>query len=195
MLINLVFGVCNLKLNLILASGSPRRREMLTEAGFDFEVIPSPAEEIHDVDMPLHLLCEANAELKALAIAKLHPDATVIGADTLVYIDHTPLGKPRSEDEARATLAQLSGRTHQVCTGVCIAQGENTQRFHSITEVVFKELTPQVIDNYMTKVNVMDKAGSYAVQEHGDMIISAVRGDYNNVVGLPITQLLSKLEL
>ncbi len=180
---------------LILASGSPRRREMLTEAGFDFEVIPSPAEEIHDIDMPLHLLCEANAELKALAIAKDHPESKVIGADTLVYIDETPLGKPKTEDEARKTLKKLSGRTHQVCTGVCIAHGENTQRFHTITEVVFKELTPAVIDDYMAKVNVMDKAGSYAVQEHGDLIIQEVRGDYNNVVGLPVDQLLEKLEV
>jgi len=164
-----------MKRSFILASGSPRRREMLAEAGLDFKVIPSPAEEIHDVDMPLHLLCEANAELKALAISKLHPDASVIGADTLVYIDQTPLGKPRSEDEARAMLTQLSGRTHQVCTGVCIAHGENTQRFHTITEVVFKELTPVVIDDYMSKVHVMDKAGSYAVQEHGDMIIRSPR--------------------
>jgi len=167
---------------------------MLAEAGLDFEVMPSPAEELHDVNMPLHLLCEANAELKALAVAKDYPEAKVIGADTLVYIDQTPLGKPKTEDEARATLARLSGRTHQVCTGVCIAQGENAQRFHTLTEVIFKELTPAIIDNYMSKVNVMDKAGSYAVQEHGDLIIQEVRGDYNNVVGLPILQLLEELK-
>ncbi|MBK1854282.1 septum formation protein Maf [Verrucomicrobiaceae bacterium 5K15] len=178
---------------IILASGSPRRREMLAEAGLDFDVIPSPAEEIHDVDMPLHLLCEENARLKAVEVAKDHPEAAVIGADTLVYIDQTPLGKPKSEQEARETLAKLSGRAHQVCTGVCIAQGETTNSFHCITEVVFKTLTPELIQDYMTKVNVMDKAGSYAVQEHGEMIIDEVRGDYDNVVGLPITQLLEKL--
>ena len=166
---------------------------MLTEAGLDFDVIPSPAEELHDESMSLHLLCEANAELKALAVAKQYPDATVIGADTLVYIDETPLGKPRSEVEARATLAKLSGRNHQVCTGVCIAQGEKMKTFHAITEVVFKNLTSDVIAGYMSKVNVMDKAGSYAVQEHGDMIIEEVRGDYDNVVGLPMSQLLAKL--
>lgn len=166
---------------------------MLAEAGLDFDIIPSPAEEIHDVDMPLHLLCEANAELKAQAIAKEYPDAIVIGADTLVYIDQTPLGKPKSEIEARETLAKLSGRSHQVCTGVCVARGESAERFHTITEVVFRELTSDIIDDYMSKVNVMDKAGSYAVQEHGDLIISEVRGDYDNVVGLPIAQLLEKL--
>ncbi len=167
---------------------------MLAEAGLEFDVIPSPAEELHDVSMPLHLLCEANAELKAMAVAKDHPDAVVIGADTLVYIDQTPLGKPRSEAEARATLARLSGRTHQVCTGVCIAQGDKTETFHTITEVVFRDLSPELIDEYMSKVNVMDKAGSYAVQEHGDMIISEVRGDYDNVVGLPVEKLLVRLE-
>lgn len=168
---------------------------MLTEAGLVFDVIPSPAKELHDADMQLHLLCEANAELKALAIAKEYPAAKVIGADTLVYIDQTPLGKPKTEAEAREMLTRLSGRVHQVCTGVCIAQGKNTQRFHTITEVVFKELTPAAIADYTSKVNVMDKAGSYAVQEYGAMIIEEVRGDYDNVVGLPISQLLAKLEL
>lgn len=179
---------------IILASGSPRRREMLAEAGLEFEVMPSPAEEIHDVNMPLHQLCEANAELKALAVSKLHPNAQVIGADTLVYIDQIPLGKPKSEQEARETLAKLSGRTHQVCTGVCIARGEKTNSFHTITEVIFKDLTSEVIEGYMKKVNVMDKAGSYAVQDHGEMIIQEVNGDYNNVVGLPVGQLLEQLE-
>lgn len=178
---------------IILASGSPRRRDMLTAAGLEFEVIPSPAEELHDVDMPLHLLCEANAELKALAVSKLHPEARVIGADTLVYIDQTPLGKPRSGEDARAMLNKLSGRVHQVCTGVCIARGDSTENFHAITEVVFKTLTPEQIEAYMEKVNVMDKAGSYAVQEHGDMIIDEVRGDYDNVVGLPVAATLSRL--
>ena len=167
---------------------------MLAAAGLEFEVMPSPVEELYDETMPLDILCEENAKLKALAIAVDHPDAVVIGADTLVYIDQTPLGKPRSEHEARAMLARLSGRTHQVCTGVCIVSGGHRESFHTSTEVVFKELTPSTIDDYMSKVNVMDKAGSYAVQEHGEMIIVEVRGDYDNVVGLPVSQLLKKLE-
>ena len=95
---------------------------MLTAAGLEFDVIPSSAEELHDAAIPLHLLCEENARLKAIAVIKDYPKAKVIGADTLVYIDQTPLGKPRNEEEARKTLAKLSGRVHQVCTGVCIAQ-------------------------------------------------------------------------
>lgn len=166
---------------------------MLAEAGVEFTVIPSPAEEIHDVDMPLHLLCEENARLKAVAVSEQHSDAVVIGADTLVYIDQTPLGKPKTEIEARETLAKLSGRVHQVCTGVCIVKGDSSECFHSITEVEFKDLTEALIVDYMSKVSVMDKAGSYAVQEYGEMIVKEVRGDYNNVVGLPLDELLKRL--
>ena len=179
---------------IILASGSPRRREMLTAAGMDFKIILSPAEELHDELMPLHELCEENAKRKALAVSKDHPEAVVIGADTLVYIDNTPLGKPKDVEDARAMLCRLSGRTQKVCTGVCLAEGEMAHCFHVITEVVFKHLTDEVIVDYMAKVNVMDKAGAYAVQEHGDMIIEEVRGDYDNVVGLPVKKLLEELK-
>ena len=178
---------------LILASGSPRRRDMLREVGLEFDVIPSPAEELHDESMALDQLCEENARLKALAVAQDYPEATVIGADTLVYIDQTPLGKPRSKEEAAAMLMRLSGRTHQVCTGVCIARAGEVDSFHAITEVVFKKLSGETIKDYMSKVDVMDKAGSYAVQEHREMIVEQVRGDYDNVVGLPVAQLLAKL--
>lgn len=166
---------------------------MLKAAGLQFEVIPSPAEELHDASMPLDLLCEENARIKALDVARHQPQAAVIGADTLVYIDQTPLGKPRNEEEARAMLKRLSGRTHQVCTGVCMVRDGQAESFHEITEVVFKDLDDDVIRDYMARVNVMDKAGAYAVQEYGEMIIKEVRGDYDNVVGLPIGQLLEKL--
>lgn len=178
---------------LILASGSPRRREMLENAGLSFEVIPSPAEELHDASMPLHKLCEENAKLKAMAVAKEHPDDLVIGADTLVYIDQTPLGKPHTHDQAVSMLTQLSGRTHQVCTGVCLIKGEASECFHEITEVKFKNLTSDDIANYMAQVDVMDKAGAYAIQSYRDLIIEEIRGDFNNVVGLPIDRLLSHL--
>jgi len=166
---------------------------MLTAAGMDFKIILSPAEELHDEQMPLHELCEENAKRKALAVSKGHSEAVVIGADTLVYIDNTPLGKPKDVEDARAMLRRLSGRTQKVCTGVCLAEVESARCFHVITEVVFKHLTDEVIVDYMEKVNVMDKAGAYAVQEHGDMIIEEVRGDYDNVVGLPVKKLLEEL--
>jgi len=164
------------------------------EAGVDFEIIPSPAEELHDEQMPLHGLCEMNAKLKAMAVASEHPDAIVIGADTLVSIDNLPLGKPKDRADARAMLRRLSGRVQEVCTGVCLAEGKTAHCFHVITQVVFKNLTDQVIADYMEKVNVMDKAGAYAVQEFGEMIIDEVRGDYDNVVGLPVKRVLDAIE-
>jgi septum formation protein len=105
---------------LILASASPRRHELLAQAGVQFEVVVSPAAEIHDSSIPLAELCEQNAELKARAVAEAYPEATVIGADTLVWIDGEPLGKPRDFNEAREMLRKLSGRNHTVCTGVCV---------------------------------------------------------------------------
>ena len=179
---------------LILASGSPRRRELLTEAGFTFEVIPSPAEEVHSDEIPLAELCSINARAKAEEIAREYPDAVVLGADTLVYIDDTPLGKPKSEEQAVEMLKKLSGRKHQVCTGMCLIEGENEELFYKVTDVSFKTLTEEVISEYMSLVNVMDKAGSYGIQEHGEMIIEGLEGSYNNVVGLPVKMVRKKLK-
>lgn len=179
---------------LILASGSPRRKELLAELGFTFEVITSDAEEEHRSDIPLTELCERNAVLKTQAVASQYPDAVVLGGDTLVYIDEEPLGKPKSEQEAVDMLMRLSGRAHKVCSGMCLIEGDKVQPFHAVTDVVFKEIDEAVIRNYMQKVNVMDKAGSYAVQDCGEMIISEVRGDFSNVVGLPQALVLEQLE-
>ncbi len=178
---------------LILASGSPRRQELLAEAGFQFDVIPSLAEEIHTADIPLEELCEINAQAKAAEVAQLHPQSVVIGSDTLVYIDQTPLGKPKSKEEAFQTLQLLSGRTHQVCTGLCLISSDKTETFHEITEVTFKTITDADIQLYMEKVEVMDKAGSYAIQDNGDLIIEKIEGDYSNVVGLPLDLITTKL--
>ncbi|MGJ8658089.1 MAG: Maf family nucleotide pyrophosphatase [Akkermansiaceae bacterium] len=180
---------------IILASTSPRRKELLSAIIEDFQVIPSPGEEIHCHQTPLPDLCCVNAQSKASAIAgrSEHEHNIVIGADTLVYIDSTPLGKPHNRVEAIATLKKLSGRTHQVCTGVCIIHDEHVHTFHEITEVSFKILTDELIETYLEKVDVMDKAGSYAIQEYGDMIIHQVTGCYTNVVGFPQEAVRAKL--
>ncbi len=177
----------------ILASGSPRRRDLLLHAGMHFDVIPSPADEIHDSSIPLRELCEHNARAKASAIASDYPESVVLGADTLVYLDKTPLGKPKTKQQAAQVLASLSGRTHSVCTGLCIVQGERVLPFSEITEVTFKTLNHTIIEHYMSLVDVMDKAGSYALQEHSDMIVESVLGDRSNVIGLPVQRTLLEL--
>lgn len=184
-----------MSVRVILASSSPRRRELLEEAGLEFEVIASSAEEVHDTSMPLEELCELNASLKAEAVAKQHPDALVIGSDTLVFIDEKPLGKPVDMDEARAMLRQLSGRTHQVCTAVCILRYAGDKRvFHDTTEVRFKELGDAEIEAYLERVNPLDKAGAYGIQEHGDLIVEGIEGRFDTVMGLPLELVTDALE-
>jgi septum formation protein len=181
-------------MKIILASVSPRRSELLSEAGLNFEVVASPAEEIHDASIPLAELCEKNAELKAGAVAKLHPEAVVIGADTLVWIDGEPLGKPRGMEEARAMLRKLSGRAHTVCTGVCVVSpGGEVNRFHDLTQVRFRELDDKVIDDYFSKANPLDKAGAYGIQESGELIVEGIDGNFDNVMGLPVAKVLAAL--
>jgi len=118
----------------------------------------------------------------------------VIGADTLVFLGNMPLGKPKSKAEAIETLKMLSDKEHYVCTGVSIVYGEMVETFSELTNVMFKQLNDSVIEDYMSKVNVMDKAGSYAIQEHGDMIVLEAEGDYSNVVGLPQSLIHEKLQ-
>ncbi|MDP3849175.1 MAG: Maf family protein [Luteolibacter sp.] len=180
---------------IILASASPRRRELLERAGLVFEVMHSPAEEIHDASILPERLCEMNAELKAAAVAAWRPDATVIGSDTLVFIDGVPLGKPADLDEARTMLRRLAGRAHRVCTGVCVIfPGGLTKCFHGTTEVDFMPLEEAAIDAYFALVNPLDKAGAYGIQEHGELIISGIRGSYENVMGLPVGMLMEVLQ-
>ena len=179
---------------IVLASSSPRRRELLAGAGVVFEVMHSPAEEVHDVTMPPDVLCELNAILKAEAVARMRPDATVIGSDTLVFIDDIPLGKPLDLEEARGMLRRLSGRTHRVCTGVCVIYpGGRKNVFHDITEVTFHSLDDAAIDCYFSQVNPLDKAGGYGIQESGELIISGISGSFDNVMGLPVDKVIAAL--
>jgi septum formation protein len=179
---------------IVLASSSPRRRELLEKARILFEVVISPAEEIHDAAMPPHVLCELNASLKAAAVAEKRPDATVIGSDTLVFIDEMPLGKPADMTEARAMLRRLSGRTHQVCTGVCVIYpGGEKNIFHDLTAVTFQTLDESMIDEYFSRVDPLDKAGAYGIQEHGDMIVAKICGSFENVMGLPVEKVVQAL--
>lgn len=144
--------------------------------------------------MALERLCEHNARLKAEAVARHEPDAVVIGADTLVWIDGVALGKPSSPEEARAMLRRLSGRSHTVCTGVCLClPGGGRDLFHTITTVEFHPLDDAAIEDYLSLVNTMDKAGGYAIQEHGERIVRGIEGSYSNVVGLPVDEVVERL--
>jgi septum formation protein len=175
---------------LILASSSPRRLDLMKAQGWSVEVIASAAEELHDRDIDFRELCRHNAQLKAEDIARRQPGRVVIGADTLVCLAGQPLGKPKDHAEAAAMLRALSGQVNLVCTGVCVVDAKGQSHvFDEVTEVHFRDLTEDVISRYMQAVHTLDKAGGYAVQEHGDWIIREVRGDRDNVVGLPVAKL------
>lgn len=179
---------------LILASQSPRRRELLAREGVDFRVLTLPTEEVQDASLPPEELCALNAAAKAEAVAALHPEDTVIGADTLVFSEGRPLGKPADEEEAVRMLRDLQGRTHCVCTAVAvILPGGERRDFAEKSYVTFRRLSEADIRHYLQLVYVLDKAGAYAIQEHGELIIEKLEGDLDNVIGLPVTRLLQVL--
>lgn len=181
-------------MRVILGSGSPRRRELLERAGLVFEVVPSRAEELHEPGVELGRLCEINAEAKALEVAGRESGAWVIGADTLVGIDGEPLGKPADLEAARATLRRLAGRTHEVCTGVCVVAPDGGRDcFHGRTLVRFRDFDDEVIERYFERVDPLDKAGSYGIQEHGEMLVEAIEGPFDNVVGLPVDAVIERV--
>jgi septum formation protein len=180
---------------LILASKSPRRRYLLKQAGLKFSVIPSSFDEssvrLSSPDVYVRQL----AENKAGDISEQYPDSWVIGADTIVFIDGTILGKPGSQAEARTMLKNLSGRTHQVLTGYCICCHRTGRRFSETlkTDVCFKKLTDREIDWYISSGEPFDKAGAYAIQGIGTFLVKRINGSYTNVVGLPVCEVVEFL--
>jgi septum formation protein len=176
---------------LILASASPRRIELLREIVPDFGVVTSYAHEVEDASMGARRLCETNAQRKAFLVAERYPAYLVLGADTVVWLDGEPLGKPADGDAARMMLRKLSGRVHEVATGVCLIHqnAARTRIFSDVTHVKFKELHDGTIEEYLARVHTLDKAGGYALQEHGDLIIERTEGSWSNVVGLPLEAL------
>ena len=180
---------------LILASASPRRAELLKLLRVKFRIIPSDATEVaHEHLTPLEI-CQFNAHRKARAVAKKIPDALVLGADTLVFLDNKILGKPRNLADARRMLARLQGRTHQVVTGVSLIhlRAHRERVFAISTDVLFHPLDAGQIRDYLSSINPLDKAGAYAIQESGEKIISEISGSYSNVVGLPVERLREEL--
>jgi septum formation protein len=180
---------------LILASASPRRAELMQGMGVVFQVLPSEASEAHNEELTAREVSQINAYRKARAVAKKFPDALVVGADTLVYLGTTLFGKPVDAEDAYRMLKQLQGQTHQVVTGVCLTQLRTHRQkiFWESTDVTFRPLETEEIKNYLSKVNPLDKAGAYAIQEHGAQIVREISGSYSNVVGLPVERLKTEL--
>lgn len=180
---------------LILASKSPRRSDLLEQAGITFSVIPSDFNEstvaISDPDSYVIAL----AEYKAIDISEKHPDSWVIGADTIVLIDRKILGKPGSKEEARDMLQRLSGKTHQVLTGYCICCKKKNRFFSETikTDVRFKKLSDAEIEWYIQTEEPFDKAGAYAIQGLGTFLVKSINGSYTNVVGLPVCEVMEHL--
>ena len=176
-------------MNLILASASPRRKILLESLGIPFEIRTLPVQE--KTDGPWFRIALDNAFLKADAVARIYPDSVVIGADTVIEFGSEVLGKPSSKADAFSMLSRFSGKTHQVVTGCAVlCLNRNIRiRFAEITRVHFRELSPQVIEEYLAAVPVLDKAGAYAIQDHGDLLADKVEGSLNNVIGLPVERL------
>jgi septum formation protein len=181
----------------ILASGSPRRRQLLHEAGYEFEVVSAPVREVAHGWLTIREITTCNAGRKALRVARAFPDAVVLGADTLVTIDGDIIGKPADLEDAANILRRLSGRPHEVWTAVCICDfgRGRSHSFHEISRVHFRPLTEDVITSYLAKINPYDKAGAYAAQGHGAEIIERIDGSYSNVVGLPMEETARALRL
>jgi len=179
---------------LILASKSPRRYELLKQVGLEFDVIPSRIEEDFIEESPRkHVL--RLAEAKALDVGNQYPDCWVVAADTVVYVDHSILGKPKSREEAKKMLRRLSGKEHRVLTGFSVRHLEKGRRDREAvqTAVKFKKLTQPEMEWYIQTGDPFDKAGGYGIQGIGSFMIESIHGSYTNVVGLPLCELMQML--
>lgn len=184
------------KYHIILASGSPRRRELLAGLDLPFEVRLLPdIDETYPPDLPVVQIAEYIARRKADAYRKLlNPDDLIITADTIVVAADEVMGKPHDADDARRMLHKLSGRTHQVITGVCLTTAHVQRPFSVVTDVTFKPLTDEEIGYYIDTYRPFDKAGAYGIQEWiGYVGVTALHGSYFNVMGLPVQRIYSEL--
>lgn len=178
----------------ILASASPRRREILEAMGVSFTVEPANIDELKEPIFPIESYAARIAEKKANTIAKKHPEDSVIGCDTIVTIDGEVLGKPKDREDAFSTLKKLSGREHKVITGVCLCRNDVIVTFSVETKVTFYKLTDDRINSYLDEDEWKDKAGGYAIQDKGADLVSKIDGDIYNVIGIPKSRLKKEIE-
>lgn len=177
----------------ILASASPRRKELLFDLGYAFTVIPSSFDETNHETMSPETLVQFLAKNKALDVFQNHPNATVLAADTIVVLENTILGKPENEEDAFHMLQQLSGKEHDILTGVCAMQIGKEKVIYVTTKVKFTVMKDDTIYRYIATGEPMDKAGAYGIQGYGGAFIEKIHGNYTNVVGLPIPQVVRLL--
>lgn len=181
---------------IILASASPRRAQLLREIGLKFDVVPSNETEPEQPHLSPRELVMRHAFAKACDVAKRFPDATVIGADTIVVLGRKVYNKPKDLADAKRMLRELQGRTHRVITGVCMLHLRKRRKLllDETTHVTFRKLTAKQIASYLKRIHPFDKAGAYAAQEHGSEIIAHVEGLYSNVVGFPVETFLKQMK-
>ena len=179
---------CNGPAPFILASASPRRREILSGLGLDFRVVVAEVTEHEDPATDPRVMVAHNAALKADWVAARHPESWVLGADTTVFLDGHAINKPRDLEEARAMLRRLSGRTHTVFTGLALRRASTGERedLGESSQVTFKPFDDNVIEIYIREVNTLDKAGAYSIQEGTGHIIEGFAGSFSNIMGLPV---------
>ena len=181
-------------MNIILASGSPRRKELLSILGYPFEVIVSDFEETINENNKLKEEIKKLSFGKAKAVFDKHQDDLVIGADTIVTIDNKVLGKPKTEDKAYEMLKELSNKKHTVITGVTIMTKEKVDTFAVVSDVYFNKLSDEEINEYIKTKEPLDKAGGYAIQGLGSKFIKKIDGDYYAIMGLPVSELYTRLK-
>lgn len=180
--------------SIILASNSPRRKELMHDCGIPFTVESVETKEVLDTNLPIEKAIEQIAYQKAKAVFDIHPKAWVLGCDTMVIYQDQPLGKPKNRADAKRMLELLCGHTHQVISGVAIL-GENKQLlFHEITEVTFHNIDDEFLKAYLDSEEPYDKAGAYGIQGKGKLLVEKINGDYYNVMGLPIAKVYQKLK-
>lgn len=179
--------------HIILASASPRRKEILELADLKFDVMPSDAQEITTKTVPNEVVMEL-ASIKAKDIyKKSEKQSMIVGADTVVAYQGQILGKPTDKADAKRMLTMLSGQTHEVYTGVCVIEDGKTKTFYEETKVTFYEISDEQINHYIKTGEPMDKAGSYGIQGKAAVFIKGIEGDYYNVVGFPIARFLQEI--
>lgn len=177
---------------IILASGSPRRREIFTKLGINFQYVTSNVDEKFNSDSPVEDEIVRVAAAKAYSVAAIYPEAFIVGADTIVVLDNEVIGKPEDKSDAQQILRKLSGKKHLVLTGVAVINKKSKicERFYEKTDVYFKKLNNEIINWYIDSEEPMDKAGAYGIQGRGSLLVEKIDGNYDNVMGLPAGKLL-----